>query len=727
MKTSSFDPIRLLLGPARLLPGIGCLCLLAAGLAPANAQTVPSRMNYQGQLTDTAGNPLPAGSYQLSFSLWDTATVGSGTRVWGPQVLSGVAVVSDGYFNVILGPNDASSRPLMDAFGATNRYLELTVGAGSPISPRQQILSTPFAMNARSSSVALQLRVPGNTYLGSFATIGGGTNNIAGGQYSTIGGGGNLLAEASYSTIGGGLFNTNRSGASMSTIAGGTGNYIDNSGYAATIGGGYYNSATNVYSTVPGGAFNLAGGILSFAAGHRAKALHTGTFVWGDSQNADFTSASSNQFVVRAQGGVGINKNNPASALDVNGTITATALNMSGTVTATALNVNGTVTATALAGRLLVPGNTASGVSSTISGGANNFAGESYSTIGGGNLNTNGSESIASTIGGGVRNEITNSFATIGGGNLNLAGGTFAAIGGGQLNRAEGGSTAIAGGLGNVATGGGAAVGGGVGNVASALWAFVGGGQTNRASGQWSTASGGFGNIASGNQGTVPGGDSNSAGGIASFAAGRRAKALHTGSFVWGDATAADVSSTADNQFTARASGGVRFFSNNGLTAGVTLAPGGGAWSAVSDRNLKENTQSVDRTAVLEKVAALPMATWNYKSQDAGIRHMGPMAQDFHAAFGLGEDDRHINSIDADGVALAAIQGLHELATRQQKQIESLVTQNSRLADRLAALEGKLATVLARESVPREPGRAGRESINAPVQPGAAVRERSGE
>ena len=64
--------------------------------------------------------------------------------------------------------------------------------------------------------------------------------------------------------------------------------------------------------------------------------------------------------------------------------------------------------------------------------------------------------------------------------------------------------------------------------------------------------------------------------------------------------------------------------------------------------------------AVLDKVASLPLSTWNYKSQSQDVRHIGPTAQDFHAAFGVGENDRTITTIDADGVALAAIQGLNQ-------------------------------------------------------------------
>ncbi|MGP8240133.1 MAG: tail fiber domain-containing protein [Limisphaerales bacterium] len=80
-----------------------------------------------------------------------------------------------------------------------------------------------------------------------------------------------------------------------------------------------------------------------------------------------------------------------------------------------------------------------------------------------------------------------------------------------------------------------------------------------------------------------------------------------------------------------------------------------------SDRNLKENFTTLDGQAVLAKVAALPVSGWHYKSDNQGVLHIGPMAQDFHAAFGLnGTDDKHISVVDEGGVALAAIQGLNQ-------------------------------------------------------------------
>jgi len=101
----------------------------------------------------------------------------------------------------------------------------------------------------------------------------------------------------------------------------------------------------------------------------------------------------------------------------------------------------------------------------------------------------------------------------------------------------------------------------------------------------------------------------------------------------------------------------------------------------ISDRAVKSNIASVDPIDMLARVRELPIATWNYTSDDPAIRHIGPMAQDFAASFGVGADDRHIHPVDGHGVALAAIQGL-------AADLERLRAENAALAVRLAALEG---------------------------------------
>lgn len=96
----------------------------------------------------------------------------------------------------------------------------------------------------------------------------------------------------------------------------------------------------------------------------------------------------------------------------------------------------------------------------------------------------------------------------------------------------------------------------------------------------------------------------------------------------------------------------------------------------ISDVNLKQNFASVDSRQVLELLAALPVREWSYTTSP-DVRHVGPMAQDFMATFGLGNDPTRINTVDANGVSMAAMQGLYQLATEQQAQIEALEARNT--------------------------------------------------
>jgi len=282
-------------------------------------------------------------------------------------------------------------------------------------------------------------------------------------------------------------------------------------------------------------------------------------------------------------------------------------------------------------------------------------------------------------------------------GNSVAAGVWAATIGGGgssgSPNRVTAGSyTTIGGGRNNTVSAHYATVGGGLTNTASGYSAAVGGGQNNTASGSYATVGGGAGNTASGSYATVGGGVGNTAGGDYSFAAGRRAQANNQGCFVWGDSTNADVSCSTDNRTIFRSSGGYYIYTNSGLTAGVYLAASGSSWNSVSDRERKENFRPVDTQALLENLAAIEISTWNYKGQDPSIRHIGPMAQDFNGLLPDlgGEGEEYINSLDADGVALAAIQGLYQLSQEQAAHIETLEAENAELRERLAEVEARL-------------------------------------
>ncbi len=133
-----------------------------------------------------------------------------------------------------------------------------------------------------------------------YTTISGGYSNLASGAYSSVVGGNNNISSGSFSSMGGGT--GNQASGIGSTIAGGSGNQA--SGNYSVIAGGVFNRATNDYSTVAGGLFNFAAGRYSFAAGYLAQAIHDGSFVWADSSGIPFSSTTTNQFKVRATGGV---------------------------------------------------------------------------------------------------------------------------------------------------------------------------------------------------------------------------------------------------------------------------------------------------------------------------------------------------------------------------------------------------------------------------------------
>jgi hypothetical protein len=118
-------------------------------------------------------------------------------------------------------------------------------------------------------------------------------------------------------------------------------------------------------------------------------------------------------------------------------------------------------------------------------------------------------------------------------------------------------------------------------------------------------------------------------------------------------------------------------------TAAEPTCPQGCAPLCRSDRNQKKNVVPVDGAAILERVGRLPISSWTYVEEAPEVRHLGPMAQDFRAAFGLGNDDRSYYAVDAQGVALASIQELKHLVDAQERRIEALERQNSDLARRL--------------------------------------------
>lgn len=465
------------------------------------------------------------------------------------------------------------------------------------------------------------------------ATIaGGGTVSSSGGAFPNV-------VTDDYGAVGGGISNQAGDGAGTSgdrpyaTVAGGFSNWAAELG--STVGGGFNNEASGQSATTSGGSNNVASGNRSF--------------VGGGSQNTAGSLAST------VSGGQGNLADAPYAT--VGGGID---------------NIANLSSSTVSGGQR----NTASDFHATVGGGEGNAASADHATVAGGEGNTASADHA--TVGGGLDNLANAAGATVGGGGGNEAIFNNATVGGGSNNTADDWNTTVGGGNDNTASGQWATVGGGLGNSAMSNGATIAGGDGNEALGSASTVSGGALNTAGGDYAMVPGGRENSAGGYFSFAAGQRAKvaSFHDGTFLWADSLNADFNSAAQKEFAARATGGVRFVtavdSSGNPTAGARLTPGSSSWSTISDRAAKANFAVVDGRAVLEALASIPVESWNWKTQDASIRHIGPMAQDFYAAFGVGEDPTRISTVDADGVALAAIQGLYQEVQERDARIADL-------------------------------------------------------
>lgn len=534
------------------------------------------------------------------------------------------------------------------------------------------------------------------------ATIGGGgaTNyagavmaNTAAGDYSTISGGmaNSIAGEASGASIVGGSDNRIGARSTLTTIAGGGGNRISSDSTMSAIGGGLVNSI---------GSHSRS----SVISGGEANTISNGV--------PEFDSANYNT--------IGGGKLNTIGILTVGGSIgggidNRAAQAFGATVAGGSRNTASNDFATVAGGSANVAGGAAIGtlsaifdpaVGATVSGGVNNRARRANTAVSGGEANTVTTK--FSAIGGGLGNTIygietpqvgTNccegAYAVIGGGRSNTIVGFYnfhSVVSGGENNTVI--SPGNGGILGNVAS----TIGGGSQNRIVAQYATIPGGQQNEANRNYTFAAGR--RAKANHPGAFVWADSTdadfasartnqvrirAAGGL-EVVGSNQAEAIKFSASRPGDfatpvglalngntsgnsAPAMRVVNSGGNSVdgalsvSAAGTGFIAKFGNS--SAFVSSLATDGTWSALafnstSDRAAKENFTEVNPNEVLEKVAALPMSRWTYKTAP-GVEHIGPVAQDFHAAFGLnGKDDKHIATVDADGVALAAIQGLNE-------------------------------------------------------------------
>jgi len=623
--------------------------ILLPSLTAVFATPLSSSFSYSGRLEDDSA---PAnGRYDVVAALFDSEM--AGVQV-GNAVTNISVVVSNGLLMTTFDFGPA-------VFDGSARWLELSVRTnGGPaftlLTPRQPILAAPYAVRAANADTALTAvtanNVASNAVAGVAIQDGAVTERtIAPGQVVKT-----LNGLTDHVTLLGGANLTLSTNQNVLTLDSSSWGLTGNSG--TTAGGQFLGTTDNqplelkannlralrIEPGTNGRHFNIIAGCPDNSVSNGA----VGVTIAGGGANYGPTQEWANK--VRAQyttigGGV-------ANYIDTNAS------------------------------------------SSVISGGFSNRIGffDSDAVIAGGSFNTIMDDAFRSTIGGGSQLTIAEGcyHSFIGGGWSNVIAGHSGTIGGGiqQIIGAGSRFSTIGGGAGNVIGEDSitCTIGGGGNNLieANAWRSTIAGGRMNfiGTNSLHSTIGGGTSNaiLANAEGAVIPGGILNEAGGAYGLAAGRRAKAGHRGTFVWADATEADFLSSTNNEFIARATGGVRLVTgvdaNGAPVTGAALAPGSGSWSSLSDRNAKENLTPVDGAEILRKLVGLPIPSWNYRTQSEDVRHLGPSAQDFRAAFHLGESDTAISAVDADGVALAAIQALarkfeHELR-RKDEEIASL-------------------------------------------------------
>ncbi len=741
------------------------ICAFVLAVTAHTVFAVPQQINYQGSLTNTVGLPLDT-TVSMTFNLYGISD--GGVSFWS-ETHPAVNVV-DGLFRVDLGSVSAMNDAL---FSSGDRWLGITIGNNSEMTPRQQFLSvaTAFRVNtidaATGGYISGNVNIYGKASIGSFNSNEGtgafvvGANNHARGDYSVIGGGGNSSPVDSNSvsgpwgTISGGRHNTvvglqgtiaggntNTVSGTDATISGGSFNVA--SAYGTAVSGGLDNVASQSYATISGGISNRVSGQFATVSGGNTNIASNGFAAIGGGSN----NRARGEYSVVAGGG-GAFESDSNSAIGDHSTVGGGEENISSgpysTVAGGHDNLSSAQFATVSGGRL----NLASNENATVGGGSFNKARGFCSVVAGGGStvesDSNSARGVQSAIGGGYRNDASNTAATIAGGAHNVASGLYSTVGGGLYNKARadfavvaggggpfesdsnsatGSNSVIVGGKQNVASGTLSSVGGGRANLATQYAAVVGGGTFNEATELFATVCGGSGNSAPGNSSTVAGGVNNHATGVSSavgggvgnvaggsnscipggnwnrtagfgaFAAGHNAYANHDGSFVWG--TSDTTGSFGESTVTFRCANGARFYTAaSGIGTGVSLPAGGGAWGALCDVNQKRLHGDVNTSDVLQRVSELPLHRWSYKSQDENIQHIGPTAQDFYAAFELGDNNTTISTLDPDGVALAAIQELVKQNEERKMMNEELKKEVAQQAARYEDVTMELAELRA--------------------------------
>jgi hypothetical protein len=561
------------------------------------------------------------------------------------------------------------------------RALRLQPGSNGPpnfIAGSRSNTVSPFAAGATIAGGDGNFIESFNAAESHFAAIGGGSSNQVGYfSFNSVIGGGfqNVLGPNDYySTIAGGLQNQMGFHAVNSTISGGHSNVIGDDLDTATIGGGGENSIGFLahYATIGAGRNNLI----------RSNAEYS--VISGGRDNTIRIAAAYSHIGGGERNQIGGGFHGTIAGGGANSIAADSGTISGGTGNAIETNAYEAVIGGGSGNIIHTNANRA-----TIAGGVFHeiHTDAGYSFVGGGTRNMAKSNAYHATIAGGSNNTIDHDtmYGFVGGGKLHT-------IGPNAMH------ATIAGGDGNIAAGEAPAIGGGTLNVIEpdTTYATIVGGGGSRISANTfgSTIAGGYLNQVAGNFG---------------FAAGNRAQVNHPGCFAWAGGNTLPYPTIFPSSFniyssngvsmdygvqTAGAPRGARYVYIGPFNAGLTISvwngarlTDGGIWSNASDKNRKTDFVNVNPREVLEKLAALPVRQWRYTNEEAGVKHLGPVAQDFQTTFGLGNDDKSIGTVDADGVALAAIQGLNQ---KLREELNRRDAENAELRRRLERLEQRL-------------------------------------
>jgi hypothetical protein len=709
--------------PYAIFAGNAALAATAEAVAP-NAITAAGIQN--GTLT---ANKIAAGQVVKSLNgLVDIVTVSPGQNISLTTSANNIQVSAINNWNLT---GNGGTTAGVNFIGTTdNQPLEMKVGGQRALRLEPNASGAP---NLIGGGIYNQVD-PGIVGV----TIGGGgaasytgspSTNWASSDFTTISGGMNNIVQSNsaFSSIGGGNNNVIQASSGFASIGGGVNNFIGTNAAFATVGGGYLNQiqASSGHATIAGGNGNL----ISTNSGQSA--------IGGGGGNT--VQSGSGQSVIGGGGGNTIQTNNNQATIV--GGVGNTIQSGSGQ---SFIGGGGNNTIQTNSSRSIIAGglfNLMQGANfaTFMGGGYNNTVGvgSSSSSLVGGQLNAIQSSCYESFIGAGVYNTIQNNSyysgitggdgntiqpnsisAFIGGGHTNTiqAGCAFSTIGGGAVNTIQPNSffATIGGGATNTVAGSYATVPGGSGNMALGVTSFAAG-QNARAlhSGSlvWSdTSSGSSFSSTTSNQFLLRamGGV-----GINTTATPEGALSINTNTFLFSHVLYLRGETVPDhNHGLAYCGFTVTNFGPNvlpdgpvlwGFSGGVLGTAGGGnkavlTWtptqittsvpiSSPSDRNVKSAFAQINPREMLQRVCDLPVTSWVYTNA-LNVRHIGPVAQDFYAAFNVGMDDKHIATVDAEGVAFAAIQGLNQKVEEQRAenaQLKRELAELKTMVDKLAS------------------------------------------